>query len=103
MSKKTKSFMSLANAQAFRDEMNVKYSTPEFYSQADLDNGTLKQVGGGIHVPVTELVKRQQPKIYISPTGLSWCVEASNDMLADAEVLALLTDKDLSDWSLVVE
>jgi len=48
-------------------------------------------------------VKRPQPKIYISPTGLSWCVEASNDMLADAEVLALLTDKDLSDWSLVVE
>jgi len=70
-------FRSRAAAVAHRDAVASRLGLPSHYSQRDLDDGTIREEGGGRHVSPGRIVRQPLPELRISETGKTWAVEAA--------------------------
>ena len=70
-----------------------RFKLPRMHTQADLDDGTLVEVGGGRHVPPEKIVKEPAPLLRYALSG-KWAVEATPSEEADETLGPLLEEKD---------
>jgi len=95
----TRTFRSRLAAEAHRDEVVARYALPRHYSRADLDDGTLTEVGSGRHVDPADIVREPVPEIHVSPTGKTWAVESTESERADTAEASMLREHDLTTWA----
>ncbi len=93
----SRAFRTLEAARLHRDEVAKQFNLPEMYSQADLDDGTLREVGGGRHVPVENIVKRDMGKIYVSKTGKTYIVTAVKEEIEDVRLGLKIMRRDVTE------
>jgi len=87
-----RTFRSRAAAVAHRDAVVSRLGLPSHYSQRDLDDGTIREEGGGRHVPPERIVRQDVPALRFHPQTDSWVVAAGESEEADEETAAELEE-----------
>jgi len=89
---KVRKFRTKKQAKDHRDLMVNRFSLPRMYSQQDLDDGTIVEVGSGRHVPPSEIIRENIPVVKFHSSSDSWVVEAGESEELDEELSAQLEE-----------
>jgi hypothetical protein len=90
---KGRRFTKRTDAEAHLALVTKRYGLPRTHSQADLDDGTLVELGGGRHVPPEKIVKEPIPELHYDLND-AWVVEAGTSEESDTELAPLLETVD---------